>query len=93
MPAPVAPSNHHPAKQQSKKKNRIFQYCADSDNRVHLLRYFVCGCLFATTVICGLGSYELLYQLETKLETSQYDSLALQLSHGATESLNAKVCP
>ena len=49
------------------------------------------GCLVATTVVCGYGSYALLYNLESKLDRSQYDSLAQQLSDSAVESLTAKV--
>ena len=73
------------------KKNAFIEYCTDDGNRLLLLRYVVVGCLIATTVICGYGSYALLFNLEAKLDRTQYDSLAQQLSDSAKESLTAKV--
>lgn len=44
-------------------KETVTLYCTDQDNRLHILRYIVVGCLVATTIVCGYGSYALLFNV------------------------------
>jgi hypothetical protein len=88
MPSSVSSIPAQSRQHDKDKRPAFVKYCTNFENRLHLLRYFVVGCLIATTIICG---YALLLRLESKLERSQYDSLADQLSASAIESLTAKV--
>lgn len=59
--------------------------------RLLYLKILVCICLSATIVVCGYGSYILLYNLEGKAENSQFSSLASQFQTSAQKNVYSKI--
>jgi signal transduction histidine kinase/CheY-like chemotaxis protein len=87
---PIAATDSHVSTTSNSLKTKT-SFDNDEKKGSSLRRYFLCAIINVIIIACGYGSYAVMYNLEASLESSQYESLALQISKSATDSLYAKI--